>query len=65
MNSPITGKPMKIQNEMFEIPYLGKIVPYLHTCWYCEDSGETFTTTEIDEEHMERIKRKYELLNRL
>lgn len=59
MNSPITNKPMELRNEMREVPYKGKIIPYLHTSWYCQDSDESFTTTEQDEAHLERIKRKY------
>ena len=59
MLSPITNKSMELRNEMREVSYLGKIISYLHTCWYCKDSGESFTTTEQDEEHLERIKIKY------
>jgi len=59
LNIPITNKPMELRNEMREVLYKGKIIPYLYTYWYCQDSGESFTTTEQDEEHLERIKRKY------
>ena len=62
MNSPITNKPMELRNEMREVPYLGKIIPYLHTCWYCEDSDGSFTTTELDEINLKRIKDKYKIL---
>lgn len=59
MNSPLTGKPMELRMEMYEVPYLGKIIPYLHTSYYCKLSNESFTTTELDEVHLERIKDKY------
>ena len=58
MNSPITGKPMDLRMERFEINYLGKIITYLHTSYYCELTGELFTTTELDEVNLERIKKR-------
>jgi len=62
MKSPITNKEMKIRNEMREVYYKGQEIPYLYTSYYCEDSGEHFTTTELDEMNMERIITKYKLL---
>jgi C4-type Zn-finger protein len=62
MKSPITGKEMKIQNEMFEVPYLGKIIPYMHSSYYCESSCESYTTTEIDELNYQRILNKHKLM---
>ena len=62
MLSPITNKSMELRNEMREVSYLGKIISYLHTCWYCKDSGEHLTTTELDEMNMERIITKYKIL---
>jgi hypothetical protein len=62
MNSPITGKNMELRNEMREVTYKGEIIPYLYTSYFCEDSGESFTTTELDEINVERIIAKYKLL---
>lgn len=53
---------MELRNEMIKIYYKGQQIPYLHSSFYCEDSGESFTTTELDELNMERIITKYKLL---
>lgn len=60
MESPITGKKMELRKEMKEIFYKGINLPYLHTSYHCLDSGESFTTTEIDEINMKIINDKYE-----
>ncbi len=65
MLSPITGKEMELQNKMSEVSYRFKIIPYLHTYYYCKDSGEEFTTTELDTMNMERIKAKYKILTKI
>ena len=62
MNSPVTGKEMELRNSMREIYYKEYNIPYMRTSYYCEDTGESFTTTELDEIHMERIEEKYKLL---
>ena len=62
MKSPTTGKEMKLQNRMSEVFYKGQEIPYMYSSYYCEDSGEHFTTTELDELNMNRIIKKYKLL---
>ena len=60
MESPITGKEMELRKEMKERFYKGINLPYLHTAYHCLDSGESFTTTELDEINMKIINDKYE-----
>jgi hypothetical protein len=59
MKSPITGKEMKIRNEMREVYYKGQKIPYIYSHYYCENSDESFTTTELDEINVDRIIKKY------
>ncbi len=63
MLSPITNKSMELRNEMREVVYKDIQVPYLYTYWYDEERDEGYTTTEQDEIHLERIKKKYELIS--
>ena len=62
MKSPTTGNEMKIRNEMREVYYKGQEIPYMYSSYYCEDNGEYFTTTELDEINVDRIITKYKLL---
>lgn len=52
---------MELRNEMNEIYYKGQKIPYIHSSFYCDLSGENFTTIELDELNMERIISKYKL----
>lgn len=47
INSPITGKPMKLITEKRII----KDREIDFKCYLCEDSGKKFTTIELDEEN--------------
>ena len=52
MNSPITGKKMKAINELREQD--GK--KYLYQFFQCQDTGESFTTTKLDERNLASYK---------
>jgi hypothetical protein len=52
MKSPITGMKMKAVNELRE----KDDIKYLYQYFLCEDSGEKFTTTELDDENLDRYK---------
>jgi len=62
MKSPITDKDMVIMQTPSDIRYKGEWVTYMHSYWLCEESGEQFTTTEMDESNTWRIKFEYEHL---
>lgn len=46
--SPITGKPMTLVSENDSAEFRGEKFGYIHFSYRCADSGEQFTTTELD-----------------
>ena len=46
--SPITGKPMSLIAEPEKVAFRGEDYAYMHLCYLCADSGEKFTTMELD-----------------
>lgn len=46
--SPITGKPMVLVSEQDFVEFRGEEFSYIHFAYRCVDSGEQFTTTELD-----------------
>jgi len=60
MKSPTTGKNMILIEEPLIIKYQGKTVRYMSKSFLCVDSGETYTTTELDEFNLKRMKYEYE-----
>ena len=56
MNSPLTGKPMKLCNKNSSIIYRKVECYYLRWWWEEVDTKEQYTTTEMDEEHLLQIK---------
>ena len=46
--SPITGKPMVLVAEPDIAEFRSEKIPYIHLAYRCEDSGEQFTTDELD-----------------
>lgn len=57
--SPITGKEMVLKKSLETISYKGFDIVYEHNYYYCEDSKESFTTTELDTINMNNIEKKY------
>jgi hypothetical protein len=49
MKSPITGKEMELYNEKRLISFKGETFEINFHYYKCEDSGEQFTTTALDE----------------
>lgn len=49
MKSPMTGKQMKLYNEKRLISFKDKTFEINFHYYKCEDSGEQFTTTALDE----------------
>ncbi len=60
MKSPITGKEMFLITIKENIEYkdVNNLI-YEHNCYMCEDSGERFTTSELDTLNMTNIGLAY------
>lgn len=56
MKSPLTGNEMRLVSLRDTISYRGVKCPYYRYYWECPDTKEQFTTTEMDEGHLNQIK---------
>ena len=65
MKSPITGKTMKLTREKRTVSYRKEPFDIVFHCYTCEDSGETFTTTALDELNMLQVHSLYRSKHRL
>ncbi|MGE0930193.1 hypothetical protein [Peijinzhouia sedimentorum] len=63
MKSPITGKEMKLSYEWREIPFRKESLNIPYQFYLCEESGEKFTSTALDELNMQMIYIQYGHLN--
>lgn len=59
MKSPITGKEMTLRIEKSILIFRKEEFEYYHKSYYCEDSGESFTTTELDEFNLNQVYNQY------
>jgi putative zinc finger/helix-turn-helix YgiT family protein len=59
MKSPITGKEMKLTKERRSIDFRKETFEIVFHYYKCEDSGEQFTTTELDEVNMNQVYNQY------
>jgi putative zinc finger/helix-turn-helix YgiT family protein len=59
MKSPITGKEMTLQIEKSILEFRKEKFEYNHKSYYCEESGESFTTTELDEFNLNQVYNQY------
>ncbi|WP_047548509.1 type II toxin-antitoxin system antitoxin SocA domain-containing protein [Psychroserpens sp. Hel_I_66] len=59
MKSPITGKEMTLQIEKSILVFRKEEFEYNHKSYFCEDSGESFTTTELDEFNLNQVYNQY------
>lgn len=59
MKSPFTGKEMKIVYEIREWNFRGEVYEYTHAAWLCEDTGEEFTTDDIDDAGFLQVTNQY------
>lgn len=59
MKSPITGKDMALQIEKSSMVFRKEKFEYNHKSYYCVDSEEYFTTTELDEFNLNQVYNKY------
>ncbi|MNX70454.1 hypothetical protein D3C86_1017060 [compost metagenome] len=59
MKSPITGKEMTLQTNKSTVVFRKEEFKYFHLSYYCEDSGESLTTTELDEFNLNQVYNQY------
>jgi len=55
MKSPITGKLMKLTQEKRLMDFKKKKVEIIFHYYQCENSGEQFTTTALDEVNINQV----------
>ena len=59
MKSPITGKEMKLTKERRSMDFRKETFEIVFHYYKCEDSGEQFTTTLLDEVNMNQVYNQY------
>ena len=59
MKSPFTGKEMTLVHEKRTWVFRGEEYEYMHSAWKCEDSGELFTTDEMDDDSFIQVTNQY------
>lgn len=59
MKSPITGKEMKMIQEKRSIIFRKETIEIVFHYYKCDDSGEQFTTTALDELNMNQVYNQY------
>ena len=59
MKSPFTGKEMSIVYEDRLWKFRGEEFKYTHSAWLCADTGEMFTTEEMDDASYTQVTNQY------
>lgn len=59
MKSPFTGKEMKIVCEDRTWNFRGEEYKYTHAAWLCADTGEQFTTDDMDDAGYMQVTNQY------
>ena len=59
MKSPVTGKEMKLTKERRSMDFRKEAFEIVFHYYKCEDSGEQFTTTALDEVNMNQVYNQY------
>ncbi len=65
MRSPITGKEMKLTKEKRSMTFRKEKFEIVFHYFKCEESGEQFTTTEMDEVNMNQVYNQYRDLHHI
>lgn len=63
MKSPFTGKEMKLTTEKRTVNFRKQDIEYINLSYFCEQSNESFVTTELEELNLKQIHNKYRELN--
>ena len=59
VNSPYSGKPMRVVYESDTWEMRGEVYPYMHIAFRDDENGEQFTTTESDTVCFEQVANQY------
>lgn len=59
MKSPLTGKPMSVRTEVQTLNFRKEAFTLRQQFYLCEDSGERFTSTELDEINLSLVYNAY------
>ena len=59
MISPFTGKEMSLVQEKRIWTFRGEQYEYMHAAWLCTDTGEQFTTDEMDDAAFVQVTDQY------
>lgn len=59
VNSPYSGKPMRVVYEPDTWEMRGEVYPYVHIAFRDDENGEQFTTTESDTVCFEQVANQY------
>ena len=59
MKSPITGKEMVLRKEARSLDFRKESFQVIYHYYFCEESNEQFTTTEIDELNIVQLYNQY------
>ncbi|MFB9865658.1 type II toxin-antitoxin system antitoxin SocA domain-containing protein [Rufibacter immobilis] len=59
MNSPITGKPMQLVKEPSSLQFRKEAFEVVYHAFECADSGERFTTDELDQINLNQVHNQY------
>ena len=59
MKSPITGKDMTLMKEVRSLDFRKEPFPVVYHYYLCQNSGEQFTTTDIDELNITQLYNQY------
>lgn len=59
MKSPFTGKEMQLTYEKSTWKFRGEVYEYMRASWLCADTGERFTTDEMDNAGYLQVTNQY------
>jgi hypothetical protein len=59
MKSPFTGKEMELTYEKSTWKFRGEAYEYMRASWLCTDTGERFTTDEMDDAGYLQVTNQY------
>lgn len=59
MQSPFTGGAVQLVKEPKELEFRNEIFEIIYHSWKCTDTGELFTTDELDTVNINQVHNKY------
>lgn len=65
ISSPFTGGKVRLLQEKREVEFRKERIEYDHRYYLCEDTGEAFTTTELDEVNVAQVYDQYCVKHRI